>query len=53
VCIIAADRTKFHRNAFVKIADINSADYIVTTGNLTKEDKISLEKHGITLVLAK
>ncbi len=52
VTIIAADRTKLHRNAFVKIADIDSADYVVTTGKLSKEDKTLFEKNGITVTYA-
>lgn len=50
VCIIAADRSKLHRNAFVKISDIGYADYIVTTCALGKEDSKKLEENEIALI---
>ncbi len=52
VCIIAADRTKLYRNAFVKIADINSANYIVTTGSFADEDKELLQEKGVNIIVA-
>ena len=52
LCIIAADRTKLHRNAFVKIADIDSADHIVTTGLFTDEEKKLLQAQGVNIILA-
>lgn len=52
VCIIAADRTKLNRNAFVKIADINSATHIVTTGSFADEDKELLQEKGVNIVVA-
>ncbi len=52
MCIIAADQTKLHRNAFVKIADIDSADHIVTTGFFTDEEKTTLQEQGVKVILA-
>ncbi len=52
VTIVAADRTKLHRNAFVKIADINSADRIVTTGALSSKEKTLFDKQGVNIIIA-
>ena len=52
VCIIAADRTKLRRNAFVKISDINSADCIVTTGTVTDKEKTLFETSGVDVIVA-
>lgn len=51
-CIIAADRTKLHRNAFTKIADTNAAEYIVTTGSFNDEEKELLQEQGVNIILA-
>lgn len=52
LCIIAADQTKLHRNAFAKIADIDSADYIVTTGIFGDEEQKILRQHGVDIIFA-
>ena len=53
VCIIAADKTKLHRNAFVKVADIDAANYIVTTGSLSPEDRELLSDLSVDVIIAK
>ncbi len=53
MCIIAADKTKLYRSAFVKIADIGEADFIVSTGSFGKEDKALLKDIGVELIMAK
>lgn len=50
VSIIAADRSKFRRNAFVKISGLDTADYIVTTCPLDKEEKEKLTAAEIRIV---
>ena len=50
VSIIAADRSKFRRNAFVKISPLETADYIVTTCALDKEEKDKLTAAEIHVV---
>lgn len=52
LCIIAADRTKLHRNAFAKISDVHSADHIVTTGLFTDQEKNLLQEQGVNVILA-
>ena len=53
VTIVAADRTKLRRNAFVKISDIDSADVIVTTGTLSDKEKALFEASGVDVIIAK
>ena len=53
VCIIAADKSKLRRNAFVKISDLDTADFIVTTGKLESEERRVFEQKGIDLIIAK
>lgn len=50
VCIIAADRSKFRRNAFSKVANLGAADYIVTNCDLTDEEKKILDENEIKYV---
>ncbi len=50
-CIIAADHTKFGHKAFVKISDVNVADYIVTDKFSNDELTQELEKAGIQLII--
>lgn len=50
LCIIAADRSKFRRNAFVKISDIDIADYFVTTCEFDSTETSLLCENGIIVV---
>ena len=50
--IIVADNTKFGKNAFSKIYDINMADYIVTDTPLNVEDAKLITKMGIKIIEA-
>ena len=50
MCIIAADKSKFRRNAFAKISNLESADIIVTNCTLTSTEKKALDGAGISLV---
>ena len=52
VCIIAADQSKFRRNAFVRISDLGSADYIVTDCRLTDDEKQKLIENKINTITA-
>ncbi|MBO4432490.1 MAG: DeoR/GlpR transcriptional regulator [Clostridia bacterium] len=52
VCIIAADKSKLRRNAFAKISDTSSADYIITTGEANKKERAVFAKHGIEYINA-
>lgn len=52
VCIIAADKSKLRRNAFVKISDLDTADFVVTTGKLESEEHRVFEEKGIDLMIA-
>lgn len=52
MCIIAADCSKFGRNALVKISDLSTADYIVTTYEPDKTEQNIFYDNGITLVNA-
>ena len=53
ICIIAADKSKFRRNAFAKISDIDCADFIVTTCNLNSEEKELLSQKDISVINVK
>ncbi len=50
-CIVAADHSKFGRSAFVKISDVNVADYIVTNGSADKETIALLKENGINITI--
>ena len=53
ICIIAADKSKLRRNAFVKVADLDSADFVITTGKLDGEESQIFEETGIDLIIVK
>lgn len=50
VSIITADQSKFGRNAFVKISDLSTADYIVTNYELNKDEKSVFYDNGISII---
>ncbi len=50
VSILAADCSKFNRNAFVKISDLSTADFIVTNYEPNENEKNMFFDKGITLV---
>ena len=52
VRIIAADYTKFFRNAFVKISDIDSSDYIVTNARIGTKIKTDFQMLGTDVLFA-
>jgi len=52
LCIVVADHTKFRRNAFVKISDLNSVDYIITSCELEPEEKSVLIENEVSLINA-
>ena len=52
ICMIAADKSKLRRNAFVKVCGLSVADFIITTGKLEEDEKNSLSENGITTILA-
>ena len=45
--IVAADCSKFQRTAFSKIADLSTADYIVTDKDIPKDMNDEIIEHGI------
>ncbi len=53
VSIIAADQSKFGRNAMAKISDLSTADFIVTTYKQNKDEDDILYDNGITVINAK
>lgn len=53
VSIIAADRSKFGRNAMAKISDLSTADFIVTTYKPDKNENNVLYDNGITVINVK
>ncbi len=53
MCIIAADQSKFNRNATITISNLSAADYIVTDYDLSDEEMRSFYDNGITAILAK
>ena len=53
ICIVAADKSKLRRNAFVKICDLDRADYLITTGKLEKDELRAFTDNGITAITAK
>jgi len=50
VCLVAADKSKFRRNAFVKISEIDTADYIITNCNLESDEMAYLYERGINII---
>jgi len=50
VCIIVADKSKFRRNAFAKISNLDCADFIVTTCKLNSDEVKILKENEITVV---
>ncbi len=52
VKIIAADRSKFGRNALVKISDLSTADFVVTTYEPNENENNVFYDNGITLINA-
>lgn len=52
VKIIAADRSKFGRNALVKISDLSTADFVITTYEPTENEKNVFYDNGISLINA-
>jgi DeoR/GlpR family transcriptional regulator of sugar metabolism len=53
LCIIAADRSKFGRNAMVKISELSTADFIVTTYKPDEKENSIFYDNGITVINAK
>ncbi|MEM4235364.1 MAG: DeoR/GlpR family DNA-binding transcription regulator, partial [Candidatus Methanomethylicaceae archaeon] len=49
---LLADHTKFGKNAFVKVSDINVFDAIVTDQNLPKSVVEELKKLGVDVIYA-
>lgn len=50
-CIVVADFSKFHRNAFVKISDTSVADCIVTNASIGKDILDEFEEAGIQIII--
>lgn len=50
--IIAADKSKMRRNAFVQVSDLDSADFIITTGKTDGEEAHILSEKGIEFIIA-
>lgn len=53
VCIVAADSSKFNRNALVKISELSSANFIVTNYEPSENEKNVFYDNDITLVNTK
>jgi len=53
VCIIAADQSKFGRNATINISNLTAANYIVTDYDFNNEVKQLLYENNITAISAK
>ena len=49
-CIIVADNSKFDKNAFYKVYDLNVADYIVTDKEFNTKDAKIMSKLGIKII---
>ena len=49
-CIIVADNSKFDKNAFSKVYDLNVADYIVTDKEFNTKDAKLMSKLGIKII---
>ena len=49
-CIIVADNSKFDKNAFSKVYDLNVADYIVTDKEFNAKDAKLMTKLGIKII---
>ena len=52
ICIVAADKSKLRRNAFVQVSSLDLADFIITTGKADREEALLLEEKGITFISA-
>ncbi len=50
-CIVAADYSKFHHSAFVKISDLSVANYIVTNSEVDEESTSIFKELGVELVI--
>lgn len=50
ICLVAADETKFRRNAFTKICDIDKTDYIITDCKLKPDESSHLYDLGINII---
>lgn len=53
MCIIAADQSKFNRNATINISNLSSADYIVTDYDLSDKEMKLFYDNSITAILAR
>lgn len=53
MCIIAADQSKFNRNATISISPLSAADYIVTDYDLNDEELSMFYNNGITAIMTK
>ena len=51
-CIVVADKSKFYHNAFVKISDINVADYIITNASPDENYLHEFRELGIDICLS-
>ena len=51
-CIVAADNSKFYRNAFVKISNIDVADLIITNATPDADFLSKFEERGIDVWMA-
>ena len=51
-CIVVADHSKFYHNAFVKISDLNVADYIITNASSDNSFPDDFKELGINVCLA-
>lgn len=49
-CVIVADNSKFDKNAFSKVYDLNIADYIVTDKKFNAKDDKLMTKLGIKII---
>ena len=49
-CVIVADNSKFDKNAFSKVYDLNIADYIVTDKEFNAKDDKLMTKLGIKII---
>jgi DeoR family transcriptional regulator of aga operon len=50
--VIAADHSKFDRNAMVHVADLAEIDQIISDRNLAEEHRNMLDRNGIGYLLA-
>ncbi len=52
ICMVAADKSKLRRNAFVKVCGLSVADFIITTGKLEEDEINTLNENGVTTIIA-